>query len=171
MSKESRWAKESSFSIHWKTRSEAIAALIPEGSSVIEFGVGLFPISNFENLKPLSRYTATDFIEREELAFTYDLNSNPLADFEFHEIAVFSGVLEYIEDLPTKIKFISTRVNSIITSYCTVDKYPTERQNRDWVNSYSDTDFIEVFNSCDFELTSKDDWKNQTIYVFNRKKN
>jgi len=161
-----RWENPENFSHHWSSRSKLIASLIPEKSSVIEFGVGLFPIFEKGKASHILKYTQTDFVPRPNLTFLYDLNKIELDEFDPHDIAVFSGVLEYVHDLPSKIEFISSRVKSIITSYCTLEKYPTDRELRGWVNSYTSTEFIQIFKDSNFRLSSLEIWKNQTIYVF-----
>lgn len=170
-SNKKRWKSPESFSSHWSSRTQQMADLIPIGSSVIEFGVGLFPISKCIDIGNFSKYTATDFVKRDGLSFIYDLNSSDLKEFEPHDVAFFSGVLEYIHDLPLKIKFVSERVQTIIASYSTLDNYPTDREIREWVNSYTDLELISIFENVGFNLSHKSAWKNQTLYVFTYSKN
>lgn len=166
MNDRKRWKDSENFKSEWSSRVEMMSSLIPDKSSVIEFGIGVSPISNFNKVNNLSKYTPTDFVRRDPPAIIYDLNSDELIDFEPHDIAVFSGVLEYINKLPVKIEFISKRVDQIITSYSTLEKYPDNREIRGWINSYTDGEFINIFTKVGFFLKEKYFWKNQTIYVF-----
>jgi hypothetical protein len=167
MSDVKRWSNIDSYNEVWNTRTKLIASLIEPNVSIIEFGAGLNPVSKY--LPDTNHYTITDFVNKEGfVCMQYDLNANKMVDFGNYDYAVFSGVLEYILNLPSKIKYISTRCKNIITSYSTINNYPDGRVERGWVNSYTDDEFIKLFNDANMELVHFELWKNQHIYKFSR---
>ena len=151
-----RWSNIDSYSKTWEDRTRLMSSLIQPHCSVIEFGAGVNPISNY---LPNNHCMITDFVNKPGFEFNYyDLNSDKLVDFGLYDYGVFSGVLEYIHRLPSKISYISNRCKIIITSYATSDEYPKNREKAGWVNSYSNTEFIEIFKGVGMKLDTYLHW-------------
>ena len=153
-----RWSNPESYSETWNPRTELLASLIGANKTVIEFGAGINPISKY--LPESNKCMITDFVDKGDIRYAkYDLNADKLIDFGMYDCAVFSGVLEYITDLPKKIEFVSARCQNIVASYSTLDAYPTNREERGWINSYTDCQLIMLFKDAGMSKVRCIPWK------------
>src|SRR5438105_2510155 len=109
--------KESSLSPTWDTRTEMLAGLIKPGA--LEFGAGRMVLKNF--LPANCVYTPSDLVDRKNGTWVCDLNSPELPAFPSHDVAVFSGVLEYLNDLPMLAAHLSVFVQEVVASYAVTD--------------------------------------------------
>ncbi|MEO7685203.1 MAG: hypothetical protein ABIU86_14835 [Gemmatimonadaceae bacterium] len=116
------------------------------------------------------RYTPSDLKDRGEGTLICDLNAGALPDFPAHDVAVFSGVLEYVNDVPRVISHLANFVAVVIASYAVVDYNPTklDRRASGWVNDYSSAEFEKIFCQCGFGLDRIEKWRSQNIYRFVR---
>ena len=119
-----RWTTPGSLETWWDTRTEKIAQLIPHNTRVIEFGAGRRQLEKF--LDRSCTYIPSDLIDRGPGTIICDLNQRPLPDLRYvqAEVAVFSGVLEYIRDLESLIEWLSEQVPFCIASYTYVPPTP-----------------------------------------------
>jgi len=162
MSDIERWSNVESYSETWNQRTELLTSLIEADKTVIEFGAGMNPVSKY--LPESNICTITDFVDKGDLKYDqYDLNATELSDFGSHDYAVFSGVLEYITDLPEKLKYISDRCQNIVVSYSTLNTYPTNREERGWINSYTNNQFIKLFNDAGMNIVKCIPWKQSYV--------
>lgn len=164
-----RWGLISNLMPEWDSRTEAIATLIPQDSSVLEFGAGRQILKNY--LPERCRYTPSDICDRGEGTFVCDLNSRELPAFPVHDVTVFSGVLEYINNVPRLISILSCKANVIIASYALMENVPDKmgRRAHGWVNDYSLKDLEEMFAEHNFVVDTTIDWNAQKIFKFVRK--
>jgi hypothetical protein len=97
-----------------------------------------------------------------------DLNAKELPDFPRHDVAVFSGVLEYVNDVPRLVSNLSRRVGMIVASYAGTDEHSDikERRSSGWVNDYSSSSFREIFTESNFRFDQMVNWRSQRIYRF-----
>ena len=166
----SRWGKDTSLHPLWDERTEMIASLVPENSSIIEFGAGQMTLR--KHLPKGCTYTPSDIVHRnisEYKSVIYDLNdSKPPELKQKYDIAVFSGVLEYVNDIPKLAKHLSPKVPHIIASYAITDYNPGLffRRNSGWVNDYDGKSFVSLFEDAGYNCASSIRWKNQNIYYF-----
>jgi len=142
--------------------------LIEPGTSVIEFGAGRLVLKNF--LPASCSYTPSDLVDRGSGTIVCDLNSDTLPQLQSYDTAVFSGVLEYINDLPELILFISSHVNSILASYAVTNTFKGNRRSQGWVNDYSKSQIIDIFRGAGFQCTHTEKWGTQVIYKFSSSK-
>lgn len=153
----------------WEDRTEQIAQLIQPGSSVLEFGADRMLLKKY--LPEGCVYTPSDIIDRGCNTIICDLNADNLPDFPYHDVAIFSGVLEYICDIDRLISHLSKIVPKIITSYA-VNDYPRLekdfRKIQGWVNDYSRSEFKNIFLENGFCCDKIVRWEMQEIFVFNR---
>lgn len=143
-----------------------MAALVPPGSSVIEFGAGRRILEGA--LPPGCRYTPSDLVDRGGGTIVCDLNAARLPDFDHHDVAVFSGVLEYVFDVSRLVSHLATRVNIVVASYATLDRNRAGRRRHGWVNDFTEAEFMSVFESAGFVCDLREAWKTQTIFYFRR---
>lgn len=164
-----RWGGSSALSRSWDSRTEQIGLMIQPGSSVLEFGAGRMVLRDF--LPDGCSYTPSDLVDRGSGTVVYDLNSENLPDFRIqYDVAVFGGVLEYIDDVPRLVAHLSTFVHTIIASYAVTDHNPNKirRRCRGWVNHYSSEEFKNVFLQHALHLEDVRNWHSQRIFRFVR---
>ena len=163
-----RWEGCSGLSADWDSRTEQIAMLIPPRTSVLEFGAGRMVLKKF--LPQGCTYTPSDLVDRGAGTVVFDLNAREFPEFPPHDVAVFSGVLEYVNDIPHLVSHLSRLVGMIIASYAGTDEHPDikERRSSGWVNDYSSKGLQEVFWAAGFRPDQIVTWRSQTIYRFIR---
>jgi len=171
----SRWSNSGNLLEEWQPRTATLAKWIPKGSRVIEFGAGNRKLQPM--LDASCTYFASDLVEKPGVTLVCDLNKKPLPNLSeiSPEIAVFSGVLEYIHDLPTLAAWLATHVNKCLVSYSCVDtrggalrriRGAYQRANHGWVNNYTEPQIVEIFHEVGFQCTDKDHWKDQRLFLF-----
>ena len=164
-----RWAVVENIHSAWEGRTEQMAKLIPANFSVLEFGAGRMVLKKW--LPPGCTYTPTDLVDRGEGTIVCDLNSGNLPTFKTHDIAVFSGVLEYVNDIPQLAIHLSKSVCSILASYATLERNESDRRSMGWVNDFSEKEFIDFFSAAGFVCSHKEDWMTQRIFLFKKRVN
>ena len=161
-----RWSDKSSLSSDWDSRTILIAGLIPEGSRVLEFGAANLVLK--DHLPDGCTYQPSDIVSRSEDTIVCDLNRcMPNLEGTYTHV-VFSGVLEYIYDIPRLLEYIGGKTQYIVASYSTTDVVPdyVTRKRNGWVNHCSDEKIVRMFRDRGFALESRYTWKYQAIYVF-----
>lgn len=158
-----RWENVDNLYAAWDARTQQIASLIDGGKSIIEFGAGRRILESF--LPANCLYTPSDIVDRGGNTIVCNLNCDVLPFFHNYDVAVFSGVLEYINDVPRLIQHLSNSVDTILTSYATTDNNKN-REINGWVNSFSSDQFIKIFTDNGFKCVHIEKWKKQTIYKF-----
>jgi hypothetical protein len=163
-----RWGDPRSLSSDWDSRTEQIARLIPPGTTVMEFGAGRMALR--DHLPEGCKYTPSDLVDRGSGTIVCDLNARDLRAFPPHEVAVFGGVLEYVNDVSLLIKKSSKSFDIIIASYCARERIPGRavRRSHGWVNDYTSEEFEEIFARAGLRCDRLEDWGNQRIYRFVR---
>jgi hypothetical protein len=160
-----RWFKTENLKSDWDSRTILISKLIDENSKVIEFGAGRLVLKKY--LHGSCSYTPSDIVDRGDNTIICDLNGNILPKFdEEFSTAVFSGVLEYVNNVPRLIKHISN-IKTIIISYAV---YPCNKPSvsNQWVNSYTDEEIIILFKQNGYKCVNTDKWQKQKIYKFSK---
>ena len=166
-----RWSDAANLSAEWDARTIAIAKLIPDHSKVLEFGAGRLVLP--KHLQPNCSYTPSDICDRGPGTLICDLNNRPLPPIPFHDVVVFSGVLEYVHNVPEMIDHISSSCRLIIASYVTASQKQLSEQLRrrgaGWVNDYTGEEFVEVFGHAGFRMIREAHFSgSQNIYCFQR---
>jgi len=169
-----RWADASNLEAWWEARTQKLAAMVPKGTRVIEFGAGTRPLERC--LDASCTYVASDLVERGPDTFVCDLNRRPLPDLgPLHpDVAVFAGVLEYIRDVPSVVAWLSGHVRYCAASYAVAR--PTglvralaagARQTYyGYMNAYSETDLVTLFGRSGFACLRTDSWNDQQLFLF-----
>jgi hypothetical protein len=173
-----RWSNDQNLQASWDSRTELMARLVPPNTRVLELGAGRQILRH--HLHPSCAYFALDLVARTPETIVCDLNSKPLPDLRpgHFDVAVLSGVLEYIHDVSSFVAWLTDQVRICITSYCC--HYPHESATGDfirrnlrlrggWVNSLTEADLVLLFTNAGFRCTRKESWiEAQTIFVFER---
>lgn len=159
-----RWQDPSSLRPEWDERTRLMAKLIPDGSGVIEFGAARLVLPRY--LEPACTYQPVDLVKRSDDTLAFDLNG-PLPSLpRLYDYAVFSGVLEYVQDADRVMRWLPGVANQVIFSYAVTDflSDPVTRRRHGWVNSWSNTDVRKLIDRSGLECLSTQRWQEQLIY-------
>jgi hypothetical protein len=165
-----RWAERSNLHESWDERTRLIASRIEPDSRVLEFGAGRLVLEAM--LPPGCRYTPSDIVARDERTVVCDLNRYPLPDLGRHDVIVFSGVLEYVSDLPRLLRELSPLAPRILASYA-VYKRPAAaelllRRSHGFMTDYNEEELLAVFRQAGYHPSESFDWKAQRIFDLRR---
>lgn len=163
-----RWSDNRSLMPAWNDRTKLIANLIPHNTSVFEFGAGAGVLQQY--LPPGTNYQKSDLVDRDGKTVVIDLNAEKIEPIVGYETAVFSGVLEYIHDLPRLAEFLTQHFNALVFSYASLDKNTNERRSHGWVNDLTSSELISIFKKAGFNLIDYRTWKTQTIFCLIKRK-
>jgi len=157
------WGDASNLDPDWDERSKILAALVPAGSSVIEFGAGRLALKNF--LPPGCQYTPSDLVDRGGGTVVLDLNAATLPDLGRYDVAIFGGVLEYVFDLDRLAEHVSKAAGTVIFSYAASGFYskPVERRLRGWVNNFSGDEVVGIFERAGFACDQRSYWNHSVV--------
>jgi hypothetical protein len=166
-----RWANRAELSEQWDERTAEVARLIPAGASVLELGAGRMTLARL--LPAGCRYTPSDIVDRGAGTIVCDLNAPSLPPFPAHDIAVLSGVLEYITDVPRLAAHLVTVCPTVLATYMVADKpslrQVLQRRARGWSNDYTAAGLIRVFEDAGFTCRQRMPWRTLEIFQFVRR--
>jgi len=177
----SRWSKPEELLPEWEERTRLLARLVPPSSHVLDFGAGSCTLQQY--LASDCTYMPSDLVSRNANTFVCDLNSRPLPNLSTFGIdtAVFGGVLEYIQDLPELVRWLSKYVHRCIASYECAQPQDTFWRNlrqcqarvcTGWVNNFQEHEFIRLFEAQDLKLVRREIWRtkegDEPLFVFQR---
>jgi glycosyltransferase involved in cell wall biosynthesis len=160
-----RWALESSFHRDWDARTKLIARHVHAGDRVAEFGAGLQALRNA--LPQDCVYQPFDLVARTDDTRVCDLNTGfPEIDGDY-DVAVFSGVLEYLRDLGATFDWLAGNFERVVLSYAPSDLMasPLARNRHGWVNNLSRREVVRLARRSGFECRIVDTWRNHVIFV------
>jgi len=166
-----RWKDDENLKCEWNSRTKIIAELVKPHSSVLEFGAGNMVLKEY--LPDGCDYTPSDIEKRAENMIECDLNSAELPHFDYRDTIVFSGVLEYIDDIDRLLAHLCGSCGYIVASYAILPKKNIKelifRRLRGWVNDYTYSQIIKMFDKHGLEKIDETDWEDQKIFVFQKK--
>jgi Polysaccharide pyruvyl transferase len=165
-----RWGNPSAHREGWASRGVALADLVRPGESVFEFGAGTSAIG--AALPAGTRYQPSDLVPLAADVMPFDLNAASLSPVPVHDVAVMSGVLEYVHDLPRLVHFLAEHFRTVVCSYPPlVDGSADElaqRRYSGWFNDLRVGSLVALFNRAGFAETSRHDWHHQVLFRFDR---
>jgi hypothetical protein len=162
------WSVAAEFDQAWKDRIRLMASFIDRPGAVADFGCGPMWLEEF--LPRGNTYMPIDYIRRDARTIVVDLNKDQLPPLGA-SVAVMSGVLEYIEDLPAFVGQIEQQdFTRLIASYNSVDRVPRKlaREAVNWV-SHLHLDELLILFCRSFDLVHVDRVSTNTILVLDRK--
>lgn len=173
-----RWADTRNLYATWEPRTKRVAALVPNNSRVLEFGAGRRLLERY--LDPSCTYVPSDIVDRGPDTLVCDLNQRPLPDLgvNVYDVAVLSGVLEYVRDVPSALDWLTKYISVCVLTYAhtTTSGYSPRavweraaRLRHGWMNSFGEEELRTLFRQRGFELTHSEDWEQQRIFVFSRR--
>lgn len=172
-----RWGNEANLEQWWETRTVKLAAFVPKGARVIEFGAGRCRLPH--HLDADCVYFASDLVPRIPGTIVCDLNQRPLPDLEHLQLDVtfFAGVMEYIADLPALARWLSMQARLCVVSYDGVDAGRwtpgrvaelSRRKYFGYMSDYEPAAFVRVFEDAGFRCVRTERWESQELHVFER---
>jgi hypothetical protein len=175
LSDRKRWANLENYEPWWDARTIKLAALVPPGSRVIEFGAGRRQLEKY--LDPTCTYIPSDLEDRGPGTFVCNLNHRPLPDLAPLGVnaAVFGGVLEYIHDVESLTAWLALHVSLCVVSYACVSKDEgwfrslRSRWSRfyyGYMNSYDEDAIVALFGAAGFRCIARDPWTSQRVFLF-----
>ena len=159
-----RWASAASLQDDWDARTALMASLVSPGMAVLEFGAGK------EHLRLClprdCEYQPCDIVARSPATLVCDLNhAFPTLDKKW-DVILFSGVLEYIHDVPHVLSKVRAHGDSCILSYAVTDHLEcmTTRMRSGWVNHFSSAAIETMIRDAQFVIHETRTWNGQRIY-------
>ena len=173
-----RWADTRNIYESWEPRNRQLAALVPANSRVIEFGAGRRVFER--HLDPSCTYVPSDIVDRGPGTLVFDLNERPLPNLgaDRYDVAVFSGVLEYVRDVPSLIDWLATCVTGCVLTYAPAraggrsPRAVLERAGRlrhGWMNSLRVEELRSLFCDRGFAVIHEEQWEGQRLFAFSRR--
>src|ERR1041384_7041735 len=170
-----RWSNTENLESWWGARTEKIVGFIRPGARVVEFGAGSRHLEKL--LDKSCVYFASDLVNRGSGTIVCDLNKRPLPDLTelSADVAVFSGVLEYIRDLDSLVAWLAGQISACVASYECVTPPATffgalrrriRRLYYGYMNHYSEAELLAVFARAGLVCAETTVWENQRIFFF-----
>lgn len=138
----------------WLERLVLISSFIPPGSRVVDVGAGHQDLRRL--LPDGCTYTAIDLVPGPDDTIVVDLDAlGQPDDWPLADVAVLSGVLEYVSDPIATLDFIGGLAPTVLFSY-SHEPDPFARKRNGWVNCIEPNGFPRCEPVAE--------WRGQTIY-------
>lgn len=166
-----KWERPDRLRAHWDPRTIRLAALVPPGTRVLEFGAGRMILR--EHLPPDCHYIPTDLVARTPDMLVCDLNARRLPDLPDADVAVFGGVLEFVNNVPRTLSYLRDRgFRYVVTSYMgkrdAQHRQVLKRRKAGVVNDYTLEELVSLFERHGFRYVAHDVWFNHDLFKFER---
>ena len=165
-----RWQNTASHYESWQQRGQLLAGLVNRGERVFEFGAGSSVVRAL--LPSECSYQGSDAAPLTADVIQLDLNASTLPQLRGYDVGLFSGVLEYIHDLPRLTAFLAETFSSVICSYAPLaDNTAAEiarRRYSGWFNDLTLEQFCDLFHRPGFCLTRQQEWAGQVLFRWDR---
>lgn len=159
-----RWGKDENLNPGWEDRAPYMAAFVRPGERVIDIGAGTMALKAV--LPAGCTYTATDIVARAPEMIAVDLNKLPLPPLGEHDIAVFSGVCEYLHNVPAVLAAVKPLITRLAVSYSVLENVPqpVRRRANGFANDYTEAQFRELLDKGGFEVLERGQWREQVLF-------
>lgn len=156
-----RWRKNRD-DLHpgWEERTKLLASFIKPGTSVLDVGAGSMTLKKY--LPKGCFYYPVD-LSAEDPQARVDFNKGLLPTLPLFDIAVLSGVLEYVVDVEGALYAVGSWTREALISYAPVIP-DQDRAAHGWL-SHLDRDALEAAMGCaawDWEPIGE--WRGQLLY-------
>ena len=160
-----RWLKLTREPPAWESRLDLIASFIAPDASVVDLGCGAQSLR--ERLAPTNRYQPVDLVPGTDV-IVCNFNAGEFPSFEEpFDVAVASGLLEYILDIDGFLARLPELAENAIITYS--PRLPREsraqRAKRGWLNHLTTHDLHETFERSGFAWRQAGEWRQQEIFV------
>jgi D-ribose pyranose/furanose isomerase RbsD len=161
-----RWKDAKELFKDWNERTALLASYVKSNSAVIEFGAGNMSLRNL--LHENCSYTPSDLVKRFEETVVCDLNLPISINLSSFDVAVFSGVLEYVYEIDAVFEQLQNNIHHVILSYACADICTHNRLGNGWLSDYTQDQLLAIFDRFGYQVVDKQEWRQQMI--FNLKK-
>jgi hypothetical protein len=165
-----RWQDDTSHYESWQERARLLATFVRPGERVFEFGAGNSAVP--AALPPGCAYAGSDLAPLKDGIIVLDLNAPTLPPLIGHDVAVCSGVLEYVHDLARLSAFLWRHFQSVVCSYAPrMTSEPEEiakRRYSGWFSDLTAEEFTAIFTAAGFDLSRRDNWAGQALFRWDR---
>ena len=155
-----RWSQDFQHHPSWGERGEALARMVKPGETVFEFGAGRSRVPGA--LPAECAYTGSDLVPLSDGILPYDLNDPVLMPISGHDVALLSGVLEYVHDLCRIANFFANNFRGVVCSYAALRARSCQeierRRYSGWFTDVTEDDFTALFGAAGFTLTRRGAW-------------
>lgn len=160
-----RWKRTAGEDPIWTERNKHIASLVPPGASVVDVGAGNMTI---RSLIPEScHYQPVDCVQGSQETIIADFNKHIIPAFEDRfDVAVCSGVMEYMHDPEEFLRIVTGWAELVILSYAVTDANPDIQNRRDqgWFNDLGYMDLLRMFSEQHLFSRHAGMWQGQVIF-------
>lgn len=166
-----RWSQNARQKPTWDDRVKLIAAMILPGSSVLDIGAGAMTLASY--LAPGSEYTPLDVIPSSDRTELIDFNTYQIPELtKVYDVAVCSGVMEYVLPVDFFMFTVAAWANTIILSYAITDLNSdvARRQKNGWLNHLSEQELRDVIARHGLIVKDRFQWQQQVIYVLDSRR-
>ena len=163
-----RWSQNEQLQSNWNERTAILGQHVPDHSKVIEFGAGNMFLKDF--LNDTIHYTPSDVVQRFPETLVCDLNelSDAPIDLKAYDVAIFSGVLEYVYDIEHVFETLAQRVHQINLSYCCSDIVKRSREKNGWLSDYTYAQLTAVFKKYQYAVVHEEQWTDQSLFILKK---
>ena len=163
-----RWRQNEQLNRHWDERTAILGQHIPDHAKVIEFGAGNMFLKEF--LNATIAYTPSDIVQRFDETLVCDLNEMPFPfDVSPYDVAVFSGVLEYVYEVEKVFEQLQGKTDQINLSYCCADIVKRSRVKNGWLSDYTYAELTAIFEQFGYEVAHEEQWNDQSLFILKTK--
>lgn len=164
-----RWRWTACEQPQWDGRNQAIAALIPPGSAVLDVGAGAQTLRAM--LAPGSHYQPCDVVPSTPDLLLCNFNEGHYPALTRHyDVVVGSGVAEYMIDLDDFIPRLAGYGDRVILSYAVRQEGGSKlgRMRVGWFNHLSQAELEDLFDRHGLRWERVKAWEDQLIYRYHR---
>lgn len=153
----------------WGGRNEIIKQFVPEHSSVLDIGAGN---QHLKTLIPETcSYQPVDCVPGDNV-IVIDFNKENASDVILgsYDIAVCSGVLEYIRDAEAFFKFVFNNTRMVIFTYVFAEaRIPSDTELSGWDSGISKSEFEELMEGMGAQIEYVSTFKRHTIMLLRKR--
>ena len=157
-----RWERIAEHTHFWEERNRVIAALIPEGAAVVDVGAGTMSLRSYARC---GRYVPVDCVRMSPETVHADFNGGEIPDLRGQfDVAVCSGLLEYLDDPEAALRVIASWARCVIFSYCVTETISGEMRG-DFHNHLSALDVLLMLARLELVAWMPTTWSGQSIFM------
>jgi hypothetical protein len=99
-----------------------------------------------------------------------DLNGKELLPIHGFDVALFSGVLEYVHDYQRLVDYLADYFTIVVCSYAPFrgggEEEIHKRRYSGWFSDHTELEFRHLFEKRGFVLVASSNWKDQLLFRF-----